>query len=677
MATSAHPVLQNVRQLGASSLAATLSDRHLLERFVSRNDETAFAALVCRHGPLVLSVCRRVLHDAHAAEDAFQATFFVLARKAGSLRRPDVLGPYLYGVAYRTARKALARTARRRQSERQAAALRPTQASDELGWHELCQVLDDAVLRLPEKYRVPLVLHCLQGKTVADVARQLGCPQGTVATRLGRAREQLRARLARRGVAVSAAMLAGALQESVASAGVPTALLAGIGPAATVAGGEALGAGAVWATATALAQGGKSVLALSGKVAAVVLLVAGVAGGAAVLSGQGTSPGAQTARACAETPMAVAPAAAERDVVLFLDGSSHFLRGDYTSADRSFHRLKALYPDSPLAPKAVELAVLAKQMGTGTMKRQAAQGRDQVREALQGLPQLLAGRADPKAYAWVFDRVVEVLSASFEVTYANPYDGRIETGGTKQEGAVVSAVREYQAAKDFNVAEYYRKTGHPGSAVFYYELVCRRYPGTVLALTAAERCRELNAGGTKQHRPPVSRIAVTINGEALLVEEVHAAAYLTLAAPGRLTAAERERRIARMWNETLARLIERELVLQDAYRRPGAQVVVDRLEQVAGREFSRSWPAGGKAGRSDEKKLDATLRSHGTTLAVLRRQWERDFLAREVLRSRVRREGDEWVRQEGKRIVAQLKRRAVIEYPNEPVPAGGPRSVPR
>jgi RNA polymerase sigma factor (sigma-70 family) len=666
MAASAHPVLQGVRRFAASHLAATLSDRHLLERFVSRNDEAAFAALVCRHGPLVLSVCRRVLHDAHAAEDAFQATFLVLARKAGSLRRPEVLGPFLYGVAYRTARKALARTVRRRESERQAAALRPTHAHDELGCRELRQLLDDVVLRLPEKYRVPLVLHCFQGKTVADVARQLGCPQGTVATRLLRAREQLRARLARRGVLVSAGALAGALQESVASAAVPPALLAGTVPSA-----ETLAAGGIWATATALVQGGgKAMFVLPGKVAATLLVVVGMAGGAALLSGPGTSAGGQPARASAETLRPVARTAVERGVTLFLDGSSCFLREDYHGADRSFYRLSVLYPDSPLAPKAVELAVLAKHLGTGGKKGQDSEGRDRVRQALQGLPLLVAERAGPKVYARVFDQVVDVLSASFEVTYANPYDGRIETSGTKVQGAVLSAVREQQAAKDFKVAEFYRRTGHPAAAVFYYELVCRRHPGTVLALTAAERCRELRK---KERGHAVSRIAVTIDGEALLVEEVHAAAYLALAAPGRMTAAERQRRIARVWKETLTRLIERELVLQDMFSRPRFRRVMDQLEQFAGREFNRRWPVAlEKAGR---QKLDATLRSHGTTLAVLRRQWERDFMAEEFLRSRVRRE--EQARQERKRIVAELKRRAVIEYPDEPLPPGQPPSSPR
>src|SRR5262249_3651131 len=159
-------------------------------RFARLRDEDAFAELVRRHGPLVLGLCRRVLGDWHDAEDAFQATFLVLAKNAASLRWPEALGPWLYGVALRTARKGRARAARRRSCERQAAAPEAVSAADPTG-RDLRPLLDEAVGGLPEKYRVPVVLCYLKGRTVAEAARQIGCPRGTVATRLAWARRRL------------------------------------------------------------------------------------------------------------------------------------------------------------------------------------------------------------------------------------------------------------------------------------------------------------------------------------------------------------------------------------------------------------------------------------------------------------------------------------------------------
>src|SRR5205823_3540528 len=155
-----------------------------------RRDEAAFAALVRRHGPMVLGVCRRVLRDAHDAEDAFQATFLLLARKAAALRQPDRLGPWLHGVAHRTALKAKAAGVRRRQRERPLDDLPAAGGGDDLLWRDLRPVLDDAIGRLPAKYRVPVVLCYLEGRTNAEAARALGCPTGTVATRLARARQR-------------------------------------------------------------------------------------------------------------------------------------------------------------------------------------------------------------------------------------------------------------------------------------------------------------------------------------------------------------------------------------------------------------------------------------------------------------------------------------------------------
>jgi RNA polymerase sigma factor (sigma-70 family) len=171
------------------------SDRRLLERFTAGQDGEAFAVLVRRHGPTVFGVCRRVLGDRHDAEDASQVTFLVLARKAASLDRPELLAHWLYRVAYRTAAKARARAARRRESEKQAAFTQAMGAMPEEARRELRAVLDDELNRLPEKYRGPLVLCYLGGQTNGEAARLLGRPAGSMSGLLARGRALLRDRL--------------------------------------------------------------------------------------------------------------------------------------------------------------------------------------------------------------------------------------------------------------------------------------------------------------------------------------------------------------------------------------------------------------------------------------------------------------------------------------------------
>ncbi len=202
------PVIDYIRKVTLPPGGPDPLDAALLERFVLHRDERAFAALVERHGPLVLGVCRRVLRDAHDAEDAFQATFLVLARKAGSLRRPGSLGPWLHGVAYRTALKARARSARCRTQEVREHDRAGGDPAEEAAWRDLRPVLDDAIDGLPERYRVPFVLCYLEGKTNAEAAEHLCCPRGTIATRLARARDRLRASLGRRGVTLPAGVFA-------------------------------------------------------------------------------------------------------------------------------------------------------------------------------------------------------------------------------------------------------------------------------------------------------------------------------------------------------------------------------------------------------------------------------------------------------------------------------------
>jgi RNA polymerase sigma-70 factor (ECF subfamily) len=231
--------------LPASALPG--ADSELLARFVRSGDEQAFAALVKRHGPMVLGVCRRVLGSHHDAEDAFQATFLILARNASSIRHPERLASWLYGVAHRTARKRREQRQRRQEAECQAGAspeCRSSAASErlaatpplELAWREVLQALDEEIARLEGKYRAPLVLCYLEGKGHEEAARTLGRPVGSMSWLLGRALAALRERLSRRGLTLHGGMppLLLALQGPIpVPEGLAAATLRGLGAAGT------------------------------------------------------------------------------------------------------------------------------------------------------------------------------------------------------------------------------------------------------------------------------------------------------------------------------------------------------------------------------------------------------------------------------------------------------------
>jgi RNA polymerase sigma factor (sigma-70 family) len=227
-------------ELRASSPAGGATDAELLRRFSAGRDEAAFAELVNRHGPMVQGVCRRILANAHEAEDVFQAVFLVLVQKSSAIRRPELLANWLYGVACRIARKARIRAIRQEARERKAEKMPTHEQLLDLEWAELKNVLDEELSRLPEKYRAPLVLCYLRGQTNAEAAAQLGWPSGSISERLAQARETLRQRLNRRGMNLTAALLAVLLSERAASAGVAPGLVS-----ATVDGAVALASGKV------------------------------------------------------------------------------------------------------------------------------------------------------------------------------------------------------------------------------------------------------------------------------------------------------------------------------------------------------------------------------------------------------------------------------------------------
>jgi RNA polymerase sigma factor (sigma-70 family) len=313
MAAVRKALLRYLRRLVNPSAPDEAADAVLLGRFIARRDEEAFAALVVRHGPLVLGVCRRVLGNVHDAEDAFQAAFLVLARKANAVHPRAALAAWLHGVARRVALKA--RSARARPAHEILPP--PANAADphpdplaELSGRELLTIIDDELQRLPEVYRTPVILCCLEGHSLEEAARQLGWTQGSVKGRLERGRARLHQRLVRRGLTFAAALAAAEVSRVAAPAAVVAQLVA-----CTVRGAAAFGArqvaaaGGVSEGATALAREAvKTVVPARRKIATAILLATGLLTTGFLLS--------RAASSLAPTALAVkkSPAPSEDDI---------------------------------------------------------------------------------------------------------------------------------------------------------------------------------------------------------------------------------------------------------------------------------------------------------------------------------------------------------------------------
>jgi RNA polymerase sigma factor (sigma-70 family) len=293
--------LQTLFNLG---VIGELTDGQLLERFATRSGEVgelAFAALVERHGPMVLRVCRNLLRDPNDVQDAFQATFLVLVQKSRSLWVRDSLGPWLHRVAHRVATRAGKSAARRREHERRAAALRHTMVSEGTEREDISAILHHEVDRLPERYRVPVVLCDLQGLTHEKAARHLGWPVGTVKSRLARARELLRGRLSRRGLGPPGEMLIAerglggasrALEDTVPGVLIESTLRT----AARFAAGKALAVRSESASVALLIEEVLKTMFLTKlKLASLAMLLFGAAGAVGVLAQQGPRPDARLA----------------------------------------------------------------------------------------------------------------------------------------------------------------------------------------------------------------------------------------------------------------------------------------------------------------------------------------------------------------------------------------------
>ena len=331
-------VEQQIERLLQRGSLAGLSEWQLLERYATERDEVAFEALVARHGPMVLGVCRRVLHHAQAAEDAFQATFLVLMRKAPSLDRRKPLGNWLYTVAYRLALRIRANEARRLKLETHAARFRPATESRATTSSDQAVVLEEEFQRLPARHRLPLVLCYLEGKTSEQAAEVLGCPRGSISARLAQARERLRAGLARRGHIVPAAGIAHLLTSAGAEAGVPERLLSDtVRTALWFASGEAGIAGVVSTRAVALARGTfRAMFVYKLKIAAAVLVAVAMLGTGATMLLKAASQASPPIPAVeplsdARPDQAADPAERLPSGVLARMGSTHLRHGDVVS----------------------------------------------------------------------------------------------------------------------------------------------------------------------------------------------------------------------------------------------------------------------------------------------------------------------------------------------------------
>jgi RNA polymerase sigma factor (sigma-70 family) len=275
-------IFRQLRQIVKGEPPAPLTDGHLLERFAVQGDESALAMLIKRHGPMVLSVGRRVLRDWHEAEDVFQATFLVLARRARNLNRRGSVAPWLHTVAFRLALRARTQSGRWRRCSSSVDDIAMT-TNDSEAARDLPAVLDEELERLPAKYRAPLVLCYLEGKTVDETAEGLGWPRGTVAGRLARARDLMRRRLTRRGVTLGAGFLGVALADQA-----PAGLTASTVKAALAFVLGRASSGATTSAAALLAQGELRTMLQSklAKAAAELLFLGAIGVGAVVLGQQ-------------------------------------------------------------------------------------------------------------------------------------------------------------------------------------------------------------------------------------------------------------------------------------------------------------------------------------------------------------------------------------------------------
>jgi RNA polymerase sigma factor (sigma-70 family) len=307
-------LLRHIHKLAASGGGCPRTDSHLLDDFAARRDEAAFATLVARHGPMVLRVCRHVLGHEQDAEDAFQATFLVLARHPGSIRKREALASWLHGAAYRTAMRAKRNAARRCKHEARlrSAASRITNSPT---WDDVQTILDEEIQRLPAMYRAAFVLRVLEDKSGPEVAAELAIKEGAVRTRLTRARHLLQQRLARRGVQLGTLLAVLAVAQGAANAGVPAGLADSAVRFGLWAAAGQMAAGTIPAHVAALAaKGSRAMFITKTRGTVAVLLAAAVASAACGLAySSGSNDDAKAAQQKPAEPLANARPQARSD----------------------------------------------------------------------------------------------------------------------------------------------------------------------------------------------------------------------------------------------------------------------------------------------------------------------------------------------------------------------------
>jgi RNA polymerase sigma factor (sigma-70 family) len=309
--------MPTLRRVVLAEAVKERTDGQLLSAFIANRDGDAFAGLVRRHGPMILGVCRRITGDQTSAEDAFQAVFLVLARRAATIRPREQVGNWLYGVAYRTALKARAVLARRRSREKQVHVMPEPPVNSPAVWFDVQPVIDEELARLPDKLRLPIILCDLEGRTQREVARQLRVPAATLATRLAAARRTLAQRLTRRGVMLSGGVLAGLLTANAAVAAVSHRLVDGLARAAEAAAHGAVATSLVSPHAIQLSEGVIRMMLLSKLKATAVAALTAVAltcglGLGLVPAVAGDEPGPVVGQPAA-APQTQAPRPAERE----------------------------------------------------------------------------------------------------------------------------------------------------------------------------------------------------------------------------------------------------------------------------------------------------------------------------------------------------------------------------
>ena len=295
-------VLRRVGSVVAAREMRSLSDAELLRRFVSKRDETAFAVLMHRHSSMVLGVCRRVVAQAQDAEDACQAAFLILARKAHSIRKTEVLGSWLHGVAYRVSLRLKSKAARQPRSNSSLGDPAQGDTASAVTWQEAMQVLDEELDRLPATYRSPLILCYLEGQTMDEGAKELGWTLGAFRGRLERARDMLRKRLTRRGIEIPVVLFGVGLSSSLASAAAtPTLTAATVQAAILMANGQTAIAELISAKVCAIVEGMMLTKLKSAGVVIAVVLAAGASLGLGFTIHTPGEPPAQTPSAVSGT----------------------------------------------------------------------------------------------------------------------------------------------------------------------------------------------------------------------------------------------------------------------------------------------------------------------------------------------------------------------------------------